>query len=199
MSSRFPLAYKYLELNKSNLMARENGRFTNKNWFAFGYPKSMTLFQRNKIVVPDYNNIASFTLDSDGHFYKTGYGIILNNDALSQSYILGLLNSQLLFKHLCSIGTMLRGGYVRFWTQYIEQLPIRVIDFTNPADVARHDRMVALVERMLTLHQQRASAQTETDQQLFQRQIDATDKQIDALVYELYALTDDEIKIVENA
>ena len=32
-----------------------------------------------------------------------------------------------------------------------------------------------------------------------QRQIDATDKQIDQLVYELYGLTDDEIKIVEEA
>ena len=81
----------------------------------------------------------------------------------------------------------------------LRRLPIRVIDFTNPADVARHDRMVSLVERMLTLHQQRAAAQTETDQQLFQRQIDATDKQIDALVYELYELTEDEIKVVEGA
>ena len=31
------------------------------------------------------------------------------------------------------------------------------------------------------------------------RQIDATDGQIDRLVYELYGLTEDEIKIVEEA
>jgi hypothetical protein len=46
--------------------------------------------------------------------------------------------------------------------------------------------------------QQRASAQTETDQQIFQRQIDATDKLIDALVYELYELTQEEIRIIEG-
>lgn len=51
---------------------------------------------------------------------------------------------------------------------------------------------------MLLLHQQRAAAQTETDQQLFQRQIDATDEQIDALVYELYGLTDGEIQIAKG-
>jgi hypothetical protein len=32
-----------------------------------------------------------------------------------------------------------------------------------------------------------------------QRQIDATDRQIDNLVYELYGLTDNEIRIVEEA
>ena len=42
--------------------------------------------------------------------------------------------------------------FFRYFTQYIEQLPIRTIDFTDPADVARHDRMVALVTQMLDLH-----------------------------------------------
>jgi len=31
------------------------------------------------------------------------------------------------------------------------------------------------------------------------RQIDATDKQIDKLVYDLYGLTDEEVKIVETS
>ena len=34
---------------------------------------------------------------------------------------------------------------------------------------------------------------------LIQRQIDATDRQIDQLVYELYSFTKEEIKIVEGA
>ena len=40
---------------------------------------------------------------------------------------------------------------------------------------------------------------TPTHKTALQRQIDATDRQIDQLVYQLYALTDDEIKIVEDA
>jgi hypothetical protein len=94
---------------------------------------------------------------------------------------------------------MLRGGYVRFWTQYIEQLPIRTIDFANPADVARHDQMVALVERMLDLHKRAAAEQVPHVKTLLQRQIEATDRQIDALVYELYELTEEEIGVVEAA
>ena len=59
--------------------------------------------------------------------------------------------------------------------------------------------MVHLVEQMLALHRQLAAAKTPQDQTVLQRQIDATDRQIDQLVYELYGLTDEEIQIVEAA
>ncbi len=58
--------------------------------------------------------------------------------------------------------------------------------------------MVELVERMLALYKQLASAQTAFDKAAVQRQIDATDRQIDRLVYELYGLTDEEIGVVAN-
>jgi hypothetical protein len=82
--------------------------------------------------------------------------------------------------------------------EYLAQIPIRAIDFTKPQDKARHDRMVALVEKMLALHQQLPAAHTTHDRDLIQRQIDATDRAIDTLVYELYGLTAEEIKIVEG-
>ena len=51
---------------------------------------------------------------------------------------------------------------------------------------------------MLSLHKQRKEARTPHEQTALQRQIEATDRQIDALVYELYGLTEEEIKIVEG-
>jgi hypothetical protein len=62
-----------------------------------------------------------------------------------------------------------------------------------------HDRIVSLVERMLALHKQLAAAKTAHAKTNLQRQIDATDTQIDKLVYDLYDLSADEIKIVEAA
>jgi len=59
--------------------------------------------------------------------------------------------------------------------------------------------MVLLVERMLELHKRLASARASGEREMYQRQIEATDRQIDALVYNLYGLTDDEIKIIEEA
>jgi hypothetical protein len=81
---------------------------------------------------------------------------------------------------------------------HVEQLPIRSINFSDTADKARHDRMVSLVEQMLLLNKQLQTAKTDHEKTSLQRQIDVTDRQIDQLVYELYGLTEDEIKIVEG-
>ncbi len=58
--------------------------------------------------------------------------------------------------------------------------------------------MVQLVEQMLALHQQLALAKASHDQTVLQSQIAAADRQIDWLVYELYGLEEEEIKILEG-
>ena len=58
--------------------------------------------------------------------------------------------------------------------------------------------MVGLVETMLKLHKDLAKAKTPHEQESAQRQIAATDEEIDRLVYDLYGLTEDEIAIVEG-
>jgi hypothetical protein len=70
---------------------------------------------------------------------------------------------------------------------------------SSRSDKSRHERMVTLVEQMLALHQQAAGARTPQEQTALERQIAATDTQIDHLVYDLYGVTEDEIKIVEGA
>jgi hypothetical protein len=57
--------------------------------------------------------------------------------------------------------------------------------------------MATLVEQKLTLHQQPATAKTPDAQARLQRQIDATDRQIERLVYELYGLMEEEIKFAD--
>ena len=52
---------------------------------------------------------------------------------------------------------------------------------------------------MLSLHNRLATEKLPQRREQVQREIDATDRQIDQLVYQLYALTDDEIRIVEEA
>jgi hypothetical protein len=55
-----------------------------------------------------------------------------------------------------------------------------------------------LVQRMLDLHNQLTAAGVSYIKETIQRQIGLTDRQIDALVYELYGLSDAEIAIVEG-
>jgi hypothetical protein len=55
-----------------------------------------------------------------------------------------------------------------------------------------------MVETILKLHKDLPKAKTPHEQESLQRQIAAADNQIDALVYELYGLSEDEIRIVEG-
>ncbi len=92
----------------------------------------------------------------------------------------------------------MRGGFFRYFTQFMEQLPIRMINFSDKVDKSAHDRMVKLVEAMLPLHRQLAAVKSEAQKSVIQRQIEATDREIDRLVYSLYGLTKEEISIVEG-
>ena len=198
LSSKYPLAFEYLSKHKKFLTSREKEKFEGKDWWAFGYPKSMILFQKPKIVCPFYHITSAYAFDTNGYFFKTGYGILLKNTDLPNLYILGLLNSKLLFWYYQRICTVMRAGYSHYMTQYIEQLPIRTIDINNSVDKNYLDRMVGQVERMLDLHKHLQSTETDHDRTIYQRQVDATDNEIDQLVYELYGLTKDEIDVIEQ-
>src|SRR5207248_3216268 len=83
-------------------------------------------------------------------------------------------------------------------TNELDSMPFRMIDFSDASDRRSYDHMVSLVAAMLDLHRQLPAARAAHDKATIQRQIDATDRQIDRLVYELYGLTEYEIAIVEQ-
>ncbi|MBN2129333.1 MAG: N-6 DNA methylase [Sedimentisphaerales bacterium] len=152
-----------------------------------------------KIIYPDIAKAPRFHLDTGGLYIRnTAYCL-----ACADPYLVGVLNSTLMWFAIARIsipfGTRAGEYRYRMFTQYVEQLPIRRMDSRCKSDSARYDHVVGLVDSMLELHKSLASAKTPGERNALQRQIDATDKQIDQLVYELYGLTDDEIRIVEEA
>ena len=130
-----------------------------------------------------------------------GFSISVGEDVgLASRYLLGLLNSRLLFWYLARISNRFRGGWITCTKQYVGQLPIRALNLADPSERAVHDRMTALVEEMLRLKKEHAAAESvlEDRRHALARDIERTDREIDRLVYELYGLTDDEIRIVEG-
>jgi hypothetical protein len=209
LASVAPRTLEYLRECKSRLDEREKGRFKGEGWYCYGRPQNLDRFEiPEKIVLPDVANRGTCFLDQEGRWLlDTAYAIACKpGTQLDLRFILALLNSPLLTYFLKETGTTLRGGYFRMKTAYLNPFPIRSINFSDSADAARHDRMVALVEQMLELHKRMASLRPDRsdrpvrsrDAELYQRQIDATDREIDKLVYELYDLTPDEIGIVEG-
>lgn len=155
-------------------------------------------FEMPKIVWPEIAMSNRFCLDNHKLFLNKTCFFSPTNDM----FLLGFFNSKLnwfYLKSLCSVlGDANKRGRLLQQKIYIEQIPIRVIDFTSPADVTRHDRMVSLVTSMLELNRKLADARTADEKTALQRIIDATDQSIDKLVYELYGMTEEEIRIVEG-
>ncbi|MDD4873408.1 MAG: N-6 DNA methylase, partial [Dehalococcoidales bacterium] len=205
--SSYPLCWKYLLNNRKALENRENGKMKNDRWYAYVYPKSLTLHDKPKLLTGVLAKKSRFTSDSEGIFYfmgggnAGGYGITLKSTTKEKPlYILGLLNSSLLDFNLKKISSPFRGGFFSYAQRYIERLPIRQIDFDNPTEKAMHDKLVSLVEKMLELNKKLAPIRDVFSHEKVKlvKEIEKTDKEIDNLVYTLYGLTEEDIKIVEG-
>jgi hypothetical protein len=201
--SKYPKTWEYLKDNNKALRARESGKANNAQWYGYIYRKNLTLFEKPKLIVQVISLFGRYAFD-DNDLYFTGggngpyYGIRCSNesDLHSIHYLQALLNSKLLDLYLRQVSSPFQNGYWSYGKRFIEQLPIRTINFSDPAEKAAHDRLVTLVEQMLALHKQ--STRTPQEKEMLARQIESTDAAIDKLVYELYGLTEEEIKVVEG-
>ena len=145
-------------------------------------------------MLSDISLRGNFILDEAGEYYCINTAYIIGS---ADRYLLGLLNSKLVTFVYSHIASTYRGGYLRFIYQYLAQLPIRAIDFDNPADVAMRDEMVRLVDEMLDLHRQLAGASL-VKRGVIEALIERADRRIDGLVYGLYGLSGDEVGLVES-
>lgn len=152
-------------------------------------------FEKPKIIYPNICAKPEFTRNQTGLYTNQKCFIITIDDL----FLLGILNSTLTMFLFRSLLPKLRGDFYEPSYVYFKDFPICNINLSDSAEKTRHDRIVDLVGQMLSLHQQLSATKLDHDKNTLQRQIDATDLQIDRLVYELYGLTEEEIKIVENS
>ncbi len=113
-------------------------------------------------------------------------------------YFLGLINSKLLnwFHH--SNNPEVGEALAEVKRIHVAQLPIRAINFDDAGEKAAHDKIVSLVEQMLDAKKILQAARTDKDKTFYLGRCHALDRQIDNLVYDLYALTQAERNIVEG-
>ena len=150
-------------------------------------------FEKSKIIYPNICKRPEFTFDENNLYTNQKCFII----SLADKYLIGILNSSVMFFLFRQILPKLRGNFYEPSYIYFKDFPIYKIDFNNVNDKAKHKRISSLVDQMLNLNRQFAEAALPQDRDMLHRQIEATDRQIDQLVYKLYDLTEEEIKIVE--
>jgi adenine-specific DNA-methyltransferase len=198
---KYPKAFDYLHSHKTALLKRK--QFS--EWFGYSAPRNLAVHERAQICIPLLADRGMFALIPPKTRGKLcpmasgGFTVALSDSVkLKTEYLLALLNSKLFFWRLRQISNIFRGGWITCTKQYFGELLIRLIDFTDSDDKARHDQIVGLVEQMLASKKQLDAAQSDKDKDFYSNRCDGLDRQIDAMVYELYGLTPAEIKIVEE-
>ncbi|GHP26161.1 type II restriction endonuclease [Helicobacter pylori] len=162
---------------------------TNNQWFetqdTIAYHED---FEKEKIVYGEIVQEPRFYLDNGGcelgYFYAEATSFILTGEHLH--YLLGMLHSKLItfaFKTFYAGGGLGESGY-RYKKAFIERLPIPKITPKNQ-ELAR--KITACAQAILEAKEKDPKANTQR-----------SEKEIDALVYQLYNLTDEEIKIIEE-
>ena len=84
-------------------------------------------------------------------------------------------------------------------TAYIYPFPIKSIDFSNTNEKNKYDEIIKMIDLVTQLKNSLSKIKIENRRTILQRQIDATDKKINELIYKLYGLTKEEISIVEES
>ncbi|WP_024949828.1 type IIG restriction enzyme/methyltransferase [Helicobacter pylori] len=190
-SIHYPIIYSHLLSHKDKLLKRnkdETGKryewYCLQRWAANYYQD----FEKEKIVYGEIVQEPRFYLDNGecelGYFYAEATSFILTGEHLR--YLLGMLHSKLItfaFKTFYAGGGLGESGY-RYKKAFIERLPIPKI---TPQNQKLADKITDGTKQILEAKEKDPKANTQR-----------LEKEIDALVYQLYNLTDEEIKIIEE-
>ncbi|MBS1529805.1 MAG: class I SAM-dependent DNA methyltransferase [Bacteroidetes bacterium] len=182
LAIKYPLTYSYLVKNKFVLEKRK--QFS--KWYAYSAARNLNLHGSADIFIPLLADRGLFALNNLKNgatlMASGGFSISIRNPDIDGKYLLALLNSKLLFYLLYRESNKFRGGYITCTKQYFENLPIKII---SPL------MQLPLVERVNSILDIKSrSLKTDTS---------VIESEIDQLVYQLYGLTEEEIKIVEGA
>jgi hypothetical protein len=204
LADRAPRTLEYLRRNQEVLMQRSDN--DPEAWWLYPYPKNLSLFGRPKILCQVLSSRGNFALDQHGEYCFVGggtaggYAILDPHDNSDQlKFLLAILNSKLTTFFVSKVGSPFRGGFYAFGKASIGAFPIPRAADGDEAAFRIRQRLIQLADAMVGLHKKLSAASTDHSKNLLERQVESLDRDIDALVCQLYRLSPDEIKEVEAA
>ncbi len=145
-------------------------------------PKS--LFEQDKLIICQNSLRLRATYDEQGYYCKDTFFVATLNENNKKDYnlkfFLSLLNSKLLHYYYANIykGTHVAGGYLHYLIGYLYSIPVAVPTKKQQSEI------VALVDKILSTKEEKEYTEI--------------DKKIDGLIYNLYNLDEQEIKIADS-
>ena len=198
----------FLEQNKGHLAHRlwfgKNATQLSGKWYGLMYLDKLASFEAPHLLTPSLSDKSNFALGT-GDLFVTGTAgvtsIIFNKTQENLLYFLGLLNSSSISYYILRHSPVFQGGYHKFSANYLKSVPIKRINFADSVEKQVHNEIVNLVKRAIDNSQKLAEIRTkQTDEShKLESEIKSIGSKIDQLVYDLYGLSVEERRVVEEA
>lgn len=173
MKIHLPAVFDWLMQFQDALMKRDDqGQY----WWELRPCVYTDEFDKPKIVYPEIGKQFNFCIDTNCYFPDCTAWCFPSDDR----YILGLLSSKVIGFYFSTKSAQIRGGYLRFKEQYMKSLPIRV---------STDKQRTKVEQKVLEVMEQKAKGEN----------TEFIESEIDTLAYEIYGLTDEEIRILEES
>lgn len=191
-----PSIKEYLKSNKKVLSNRaDKKRRKTALWWNYSFSLHKELYYLPKIICSRRAKDNVFALDDGFNYLPFSNMTVIfgNNEKINLKYVLTLLNSNVLTYRYKSIGKLTGGGSYEYFPNGISKLPIPEINLED------QQPFIELVDKISNLKEDLSKTKTPNTKRLLEDQIRNIEDNINDLVYKLYDLTEDEIKIIEDS
>ena len=191
---QYPNALRFLEEHHHLNTCREvkEGKHP---WWALHRPRDSEIFKSPKLIgLTTAKTIALFYDEKDHLFVTDAMYVFCPKSGLCPWAFMAVMQSAL-FLFLYRLANQGESRVIpQIKASKLDTIPFPLLK----ADAPKVTSMTSLCKGIIASKKQLAAAQTEKDRTYFENKCASLDRQIDALVYDLYGLTEPEIKIVEG-
>lgn len=205
MKDEYPRCWAYLENNYAKLIKRDISGSPGKEWYVYGRSQSLTKFDNTpKLIWPTLSVEPRYALDNDDIVFTGGgngpYYALRPTQAngMSIQYLQGILYHPVIEAMAKDAASEFRGDYYSHGKQFVENLPIKVINFNDPIEKELHDKIIYLVNALTSITNGMYQAKTPEEKDLIKRRFDMTAAALEEKVTILYGLTEAEVRLAKE-
>ncbi|QKJ32871.1 Eco57I restriction-modification methylase domain-containing protein [Mucilaginibacter mali] len=197
--ANYPLAWAYLNGYQETLSKRSINGSKEPKWYQYGRSQSLTKFHANdKLIWPVLSKEASYILDEANLQFTGGgngpYYCLLSRTDYSPLYFLAILAHPLFEAMVKSGASEFRGAYYSHGKQFIERLPIKAINFAEPAELKLHNDIVAVVKQIIAAKRTYQDAENSAKSTVLARKLAFLETGLVEQINQLYGITAADIR-----
>ena len=194
MKSDYSCTFEYLCAFKDELEQR-NMKRTENTWYAYGRSQSLSRFLSGEhLIWPVLSLDSNYVYDNDLTVFTGGgngpfYGIEIKPDTKeSIFYIQAILNHWLMELLVKKSANTFRGGYYSHGKQFVAELPIIRIDFSDESQKAIHDSIVEQVHLLERLNTRMSESGNSSSKRALERAIETASRSLSDMIDSLYGV-----------